>query len=172
MPPTASVAGGGVARPGAESLISRPTDQTEADMRRCSIGLIGFCLSRRFSPPARRAQATDGAYRGTIVCSQLKKSNFVLRDRSTPDQRQDRACRAPIFNLTARVIGSEIATGTVSEEGTQAQLELERGRCELSRQLRRQHRRAGRHAQRKPSLDHAGRGRDSTCTAAFVQIKS
>ena len=48
------------------------------------------------------ADALDGAYRGMIVCEKLQTSQFMLR---TP------------FDIMITV-GSEIATGTVGDDGT------------------------------------------------------
>jgi hypothetical protein len=144
-------------------------------MRRCSIGLIGFVLvAAVFASGAARAQATDGAYRGTIVCSQLKKSKFVLRAPLdiTISGKTVLAVR-PIFNLTARVIGSEIATGTVSEEGS-----LKLSSSWSAGDVSFQGSYAGNIAGQGGTLSGSQAwttpdgAEQRTCTAAFVQIKS
>jgi hypothetical protein len=65
------------------------------------------------------ADPLDGAYRGMIVCEKLQTSPFMLRAPFDIVITGKTAVAArPIFNLRGtRVVGSEIATGTVGEDG-------------------------------------------------------
>jgi hypothetical protein len=62
----------------------------------------------------------DGAYRGGIVCEKLNTAQFMLRAPFDVIVTGARAIAArPIFNLKGTfVVGSEIATGTVADDGT------------------------------------------------------
>lgn len=65
------------------------------------------------------AETFDGAYRGMIVCEKLQTSPFMLRAPFdiTIAGKSVVAAR-PIFNQNGtRVVGSEIATGTVGDDG-------------------------------------------------------
>ena len=66
------------------------------------------------------ADPLDGAYRGMIVCEKLQTSQFMLRAPIDIVITGKTAVAArPIFNLRGtRVVGSEIATGTVGDDGT------------------------------------------------------
>jgi hypothetical protein len=66
------------------------------------------------------ADAFDGTYRGMIVCEKLKTSQFMLRAPLDIIVNGKTAIAArPIFNLKGTlVVGSEIATGTVADDGT------------------------------------------------------
>jgi hypothetical protein len=145
-------------------------------MRRCSVGLIGFALvAAVFASGTARAQATDGAYRGMIVCAKLKKSKFILRAPLdiTISGKTVLAAR-PIFNPTlARVVGSEIAIGTVSEDGS-FKLSSSWSAGDVSFQGSYAGSIAGQGgtlsgSQAWTTPDGA---EQRTCTAAFVQIKS
>ena len=66
------------------------------------------------------ADSLDGAYRGMIVCEKLNTSRFMLR---APFDiliaGKTVVAARPIFNLQGTlVVGSEIATGTVGDDGT------------------------------------------------------
>jgi len=66
------------------------------------------------------ADPLDGAYRGMIVCEKLQTSQFMLRAPFDIMISGKTAIAArPIFNLKGTlVVGSEIATGTVGDDGT------------------------------------------------------
>jgi hypothetical protein len=65
------------------------------------------------------AAGFDGAYRGGIVCEKLNISQFMLRAPFDIIVTGAKAIAArPIFNLKGTlVVGSEIATGTVADDG-------------------------------------------------------
>ena len=64
--------------------------------------------------------AADGTYRGMLVCEKLQTSQFMLRAPFDIVITGKTAIAArPIFNLRGTlVVGSEIATGTVADDGT------------------------------------------------------
>jgi hypothetical protein len=66
------------------------------------------------------AAGFDGAYRGGIVCEKLNTAQFMLRAPFDLIITGASAVAArPIFNLKGTlVVGSEIATGTVANDGT------------------------------------------------------
>jgi len=66
------------------------------------------------------ADPLDGAYRGMIVCEKLQTSQYMLRAPFDIVINGKTAIAArPIFNLKGTlVVGSEIATGTVGDDGT------------------------------------------------------
>jgi len=66
------------------------------------------------------AAETEGKYRGMIVCEKLQTSQFMLRAPFDIMISGKTAIAArPIFNLKGTlVVGSEIATGTVTDDGT------------------------------------------------------
>jgi hypothetical protein len=144
-------------------------------MRRCSLGLIGSVLvTAAFAFGAARAQALDGAYRGTVVCSKLQKSKFILRAPLdiTISGKTVVAAR-PVFNLTgARVAGSELITGTVGDDGS-----LKLGSNWSGGEVTFQGSYAGSIVGQGGTLSgsQAWTGpqgtEQRTCTAAFVQIK-
>ncbi|HEX5210609.1 MAG TPA: hypothetical protein VFW22_02590 [Pseudolabrys sp.] len=70
-------------------------------------------------PTSAGADQLDGAYRGMIVCEKLQTSQFMLRAPLDITISGKNAIAArPIFNrLGTRVVGSEIATGTVGDDG-------------------------------------------------------
>jgi len=70
--------------------------------------------------PAAAADGFDGAYRGTIVCEKLNTAQFMLRAPFDVLITGKTALAArPIFNLKGTlVVGSEIASGTVADDGT------------------------------------------------------
>jgi hypothetical protein len=66
------------------------------------------------------ADPLDGAYRGMIVCEKLQTSQYMLRAPFDIMISGKTAIAArPIFKLKGTlVVGSEIATGTVGDDGT------------------------------------------------------
>jgi hypothetical protein len=66
------------------------------------------------------AKAADGVFRGMIVCEKLKTSQFILRGPLDIIVTDKTAIAArPIFNIKGTlVVGSEIATGKVEDDGT------------------------------------------------------
>jgi hypothetical protein len=82
---------------------------------------IGLAFVALFSiSKVAMADAFDGTYRGMIVCEKLKTSQFMLRAPLDIIVNGKTAIAArPIFNLKGTlVVGSEIATGTVADDGT------------------------------------------------------
>lgn len=80
---------------------------------------FAFALVTLVSAPAA-ADQFDGAYRGMIVCEKLQTAPFMLRAPIdiTISGKSAIAAR-PIFNRQGtRVVGSEIATGTVGDDGS------------------------------------------------------
>ena len=89
-------------------------------MSRRTVGIVGLAIAAIVSLPALAAADTfDGAYRGTIVCEKLSTSPFMLRAPFDITVAGKTAIAArPIFNKNGtRVVGSEIATGTVGDDG-------------------------------------------------------
>lgn len=83
--------------------------------------VVGLALVSLVSASAiAAAESLDGAYRGMIVCEKLQTSQFMLRAPFDIIVTGKTAIAArPIFNLRGTlVVGSEIATGTVGEDGT------------------------------------------------------
>lgn len=66
------------------------------------------------------ADGLDGIYRGTLVCDKLNTTQFMLRAPFDVIVTGKNVIAArPVFNLNGTfVIGSEIATGTVTDDGT------------------------------------------------------
>lgn len=66
------------------------------------------------------ADGLDGTYRGMIVCEKLNISQFMLRAPfDVLISGKSVVAARPIFNLKGSlVVGSEIATGTVADDGT------------------------------------------------------
>jgi hypothetical protein len=66
------------------------------------------------------ADELDGDYRGMLVCEKLNTSQFMLRaPLDILITNKTVVAARPIFNLKGTlVVGSEIATGTVAEDGT------------------------------------------------------
>jgi hypothetical protein len=65
------------------------------------------------------AEGRDGAYRGTMVCTKLSNSQFILRAPLdiTISGKAVVAAR-PVFDLQGRfVVASEIATGSIGDDG-------------------------------------------------------
>jgi len=93
----------------------------EAGMSRQTLKVMGFALVSLVAVSrVAAAEALDGAYRGMIVCEKMKNSQFQLRAPLdiTISGKTALAAR-PIFNLRGdRVVGSEIATGTVADDGS------------------------------------------------------
>ncbi len=128
-------------------------------MSRTAVGVIGLTLAAFVSAPGLAAAETfDGAYRGMIVCEKLNTSQFMLRAPFDIMITGKTAVAArPIFNRQGTfVVGNEIATGTVGDDGKHSTgVELEWRPLELPGQLRRHAHRQRRHAHRHASLDHA-----------------
>ena len=85
------------------------------------LATVGLALSALVSASGlAAADPLDGAYRGMIVCEKLQTSQFMLRAPFDIVISGKTAVAArPIFNLRGTlVIGSEIATGTVADDGT------------------------------------------------------
>jgi hypothetical protein len=83
-----------------------------------AIGLAIVIVVPMSHPAA--ADGLDGAYRGMIVCEKLNTTQFMLRAPFDVIITGKNAVAArPIFNLKGTlVVGSEIATGTVADDGT------------------------------------------------------
>jgi hypothetical protein len=66
------------------------------------------------------ADGLDGTYRGTLVCDKLNTTPFMLRAPFDVIITGKNAIAArPVFNLKGTfVVGSEIATGTLADDGT------------------------------------------------------
>ena len=66
------------------------------------------------------ADGLDGTYRGTLVCDKLNTTQFMLRAPFDVIITGKNAIAArPVFNLKGTfVVGSEIATGTLADDGT------------------------------------------------------
>jgi hypothetical protein len=66
------------------------------------------------------ADGFDGTYRGMIVCEKLNTTQFMLRAPFDVIITGKNAVAArPVFNLKGTlVVGSEIATGTIADDGT------------------------------------------------------
>jgi len=90
-------------------------------MLRKMVEAIGLAIVM-FVPMSHPAAADglDGAYRGMIVCEKLNTSQFMLRAPFDVIISGKSAVAArPIFNIKGTlVVGSEIATGTVADDGT------------------------------------------------------
>ena len=89
-------------------------------MSRTAVGVIGLTLAAFVSAPGLAAAETfDGAYRGMIVCEKLNTSQFMLRAPFDIMITGKTAVAArPIFNRQGTfVVGNEIATGTVGDDG-------------------------------------------------------
>jgi len=91
-------------------------------MSRKKFKAIGLAFVAFFSASgmAAAADTIDGSYRGMIVCEKLQTSQFMLRAPFDIMITGKTAIAArPIFNLKGTlVVGSEIATGTVGDDGT------------------------------------------------------
>lgn len=90
-------------------------------MRRRKFEAIGVAIVALVSIPGMAAaDKLDGAYRGMIVCEKLQTSQFMLRAPFDLMVNGKTAIAArPIFNRAGTlVVGSEIATGTVGDDGT------------------------------------------------------
>jgi hypothetical protein len=93
----------------------------EARMSRTAVGIIGLTIAAFVSAPSLAAAETyDGSYRGMIVCEKLNTSRFMLRAPfDIMITGKTVVAARPIFNLQGTlVVGSEIATGTVGDDGT------------------------------------------------------
>jgi hypothetical protein len=92
----------------------------EAFMLRKAFEAIGAAILIVASMSYPAAAGFDGAYRGGIVCAKLNTTQFMLRAPFDLVIAGASAIAArPIFNLKGTlVVGSEIATGTVADDGT------------------------------------------------------
>ena len=82
--------------------------------------IIGLALAAWVAAPGlAAAESHDGSYRGTIVCEKLSTSPFMLRaPLDIMIAGKTVVAARPIFNrLGTRVVGSEIATGTIGDDG-------------------------------------------------------
>jgi hypothetical protein len=89
-------------------------------MMRKAVEAVGAAIFI-FIPMSHLAAAGfDGAYRGEIVCEKLNTAQFMLRAPFDLIIAGGSVVAArPIFNLKGTlVVGSEIATGTVADDGT------------------------------------------------------
>jgi len=82
-----------------------------------AIGLAIVIFVPMFHPAA--ADGLDGAYRGMLVCEKLNTTQFMLRAPFDVMITGKNAVAArPVFNLKGTlVVGSEIATGTIADDG-------------------------------------------------------
>lgn len=83
-----------------------------------AIGLVVVSLAMMST--VAMAEGRDVSYRGTIVCEKLKNSQFMLRAPLdiTISGKTVVAAR-PVFNLPGTlVVATEIATGTLADDGT------------------------------------------------------
>jgi hypothetical protein len=66
------------------------------------------------------ADGFDGTYRGMLVCEKLNTTQFMLRAPFDVIITGKNAVAArPVFNIKGTlVVGSEIATGTIADDGT------------------------------------------------------
>lgn len=89
-------------------------------MLRKAVEAIGAAILIFTSMSYPAAAGFDGAYRGGIVCEKLKTAQFMLRAPFDIIVTGAKAIAArPIFNLKGTfVVGSEIATGAVADDGT------------------------------------------------------
>ena len=82
--------------------------------------IIGLALAALLAAPGLAAAETfDGAYRGMIVCEKLHTSPFMLRAPfDIVITGKSVVAARPIFNrLGTLTVGSEIATGTIGDDG-------------------------------------------------------
>jgi len=81
---------------------------------------IGTAILIVASMSCPAAAGFDGAYRGGIVCEKLNTTQFILRTSFDIIVTGAKAIAArPIFNIKGTfVVGSEIATGAVADDGT------------------------------------------------------
>lgn len=90
-------------------------------MLRRKLEAIGLAVATlTLACTAAMAEGRDGIYRGTIVCEKLKNSQFMLRAPLdvTINGAQVIAAR-PVFNLQGTfVVSTEIATGSIADDGT------------------------------------------------------
>jgi hypothetical protein len=92
----------------------------EALMPRKVFEAIGAAILVVASMSYPAAAGFEGAYRGGIVCAKLNTTQFILRAPFDVIITGASAVAArPIFNIKSTlVVGSEIATGTVADDGT------------------------------------------------------
>ena len=83
-----------------------------------AIGLV--IVTCALMSAAAMAEGRDGAYRGTIVCEKLKNSQFILRaPLDVTISGKTVVAARPVFNVRGTlVVASEIATGSIADDGT------------------------------------------------------
>jgi hypothetical protein len=83
-----------------------------------AIGLVVVTLA--LLSQAALAEGRDGDYRGMMVCTKLNNSQFILRAPLDITISGKTAVAArPVFNLKGTlVVASEIATGSIADDGT------------------------------------------------------
>ncbi|HEX3494448.1 MAG TPA: hypothetical protein VHT48_03610 [Methylocella sp.] len=83
-----------------------------------AIGLATVIFVPMSHPAA--ADGFDGTYRGTLVCDKLNTTQFMLRAPFDVIVTGKNVVAArPVFNRKGTVVvGSEIATGTIADDGT------------------------------------------------------
>jgi hypothetical protein len=89
--------------------------------RRSNLVALGFLFV--ISVPGAgfaQQQSNDGAYRGSVVCEHLSGTTGILRaPLDIVVSGTSVVAARPLFNRDgSRVVGSEIATGTVNSDGT------------------------------------------------------
>jgi hypothetical protein len=93
----------------------------EADMLRRKLEAIGLVVvTCALMSAAAMAEGRDGAYRGMIVCEKLKNSQFMLRaPLDVTISGKTVVAARPVFNVRGTlVVASEIATGSIADDGT------------------------------------------------------
>ena len=82
--------------------------------------LAAFASAFVALPMSAHAEGLEGTYRGTFVCQKMKQSPDMLRAPFDMTISGKTAVFArPVFNRNGtRVVGSELATGTVEDNGT------------------------------------------------------
>jgi hypothetical protein len=92
----------------------------EAGMPMRTLKVIGLAIvTLAIVSGAARTEGRDGAYSGMIVCEKLKNSQFILRAPLdiTINGKTVVAAR-PVFNRPGTlVVATEIATGTIADDG-------------------------------------------------------
>ena len=94
---------------------------TEADMTRFKFAALGLAtITLVPASGLAKADGVDGTYRGMIVCEKMKASRFMLRAPfDIVVSGKTVVAARPIFNQRGnRVVGSEIATGTLADDGS------------------------------------------------------
>jgi hypothetical protein len=80
--------------------------------------LILFIIVAMLFSPMADAQSPSGAFRGSLVCEQLKATDATLRAPLDVIIRgNDVIFARPVFGLRGVVVGSELGTGTITPDG-------------------------------------------------------